>query len=74
MAVTTEGESYLIWDDESFPWADDLSGGYWTNLGEGVYKADITQSNYSVQLSIEGDSLTENFALIGLEFKEINYD
>ena len=74
VAVTTEGESYLIWDDESFPWADDLSGGYWTNLGEGVYKADITQSNYSVQLSIEGDSLTENFALIGLEFKEINYD
>ncbi|MDD3325381.1 MAG: hypothetical protein PHN38_09715 [Sulfurospirillaceae bacterium] len=65
---------FLIWDSDDFVWADDSVGNLWTSLGEGVYKAEITQSNYSVQLAISGDALAESFALIGLEFKEIYYD
>ncbi len=64
----------LIWDSDATFWADDSIGFNWGKLGEGVYKAEITQSNYSVRIAIEGDKDYQNFCLTGLEFKEIYYD
>lgn len=72
--VDTTCSDYLIWDNDNYFWADDSSGNIWTNLGEGVFKAEITQSNYSVQLAIHGDKEAQSFALIGLEFKDVFYD
>ena len=66
--------AFLIWDSDDYLWADEAAGNLWTSLGEGVYKSEITQSNYSVQLAVYGDEPTENVALIGLEFKEVYYD
>lgn len=72
--VMTKDAEFLMWDCDNFHWADENQGNIWTNLTEGVYKSDITQSNYSVQVAVKGDSSDHNFALIGLEFKEIYYD
>lgn len=66
--------SALLWESDNTFWADDDTGFYWAQLGEGVYKAEITQSNYSVMIAIEGDKDYQNFCLTGLEFKEIYYD
>lgn len=74
IAIDTQNSDFLVWDSDLYNWADDNLGNIWTNLGEGVYKSEITQSNYSVQLAIHGDKPTHNFALIGLEFKEVYYD
>ncbi len=74
VTIETSSISCLVWDGDKNLWGYESEGAYWTNLGEGVYKSDITQSNYSVQLSIEGSETTHNFALIGLEFKEVYYD
>ena len=72
--IITRDAQFLVWDSDIFVWADDNQGNIWTNVTEGVYKTDITQSNYSVQLAIEGSDVSQNFALIGLEFKEVYYD
>ncbi len=39
-----------------------------------IYKAEISESNYSVQLCVEGNSAQQNAAIIGLEFKEVYID
>ena len=72
--IVTQDNDFLMWDSDMFFWSDDVQGNIWTNLTEGVYKSDITQSNYSVQLGIRGSNSDQNFALIGLEFKEVYYD
>lgn len=55
-----------IWNDDT----EDISA-IWANSTDSIYKAEISESNYSVQLCIEGDSAQHNAAIIGLEFKEI---
>lgn len=47
---------------------------YWAMGADMVYKAEISESNYSVQLCIEGALPEQNAAIIGLEFKEIYLD
>lgn len=72
----------LIWYDQSlsaesnFCWNDDENEkfSYWASGTDSVYKAEISESNYSVQLCAEGSSLAHNLAIIGLEFKEIYID
>lgn len=46
----------------------------WSTGADAVYKAEISESNYSVQLCVEGVSAEQNAAIIGLEFKEIYLD
>ncbi len=46
----------------------------WSIGSDSVYKAEISESNYSVQLCVEGTSTQQNAAIIGLEFKEIYLD
>lgn len=46
----------------------------WATGTDSNYKAEISESNYSVQLCIEGNSVEQNAAIIGLEFKEVYPD
>ncbi len=72
----------LIWYGDNLPtnlnfnWHDDLNSvpTYWATGADSVYKAEISESNYSVQLCVEGNSVEQNAAIIGLEFKEIYLD
>lgn len=72
----------LIWGSDdlsgnlSFNWSDDLnsSSSFWAKGVDSVYKAEISESNYSVQLCVEGTTVEQNSAIIGLEFKEIYLD
>lgn len=77
----------LIWygdnlsADLNYCWKYDANDGneppvntVWATGSDSVYKAEISESNYSVQLCIEGSSVEQNAAIIGLEFKEIYLD
>lgn len=43
----------------------------WATGSNSVYKAEISEANYSVQLCIDGTLAEQNAAIIGLEFKEV---
>lgn len=43
----------------------------WATSTDVVYKAEISESNYCVQLCVEGNSLTDSAAILGLQFKEV---
>ena len=66
----------VCWDyeDEDNDAINESVYAFWATTAESVYKAEISESNYSVQLCIEGDSAEQNAAIIGLEFKEIILD
>lgn len=72
----------LIWGadtylkDCNFSWCDDENAisSLWAIGSNSVYKADISESNYSVQLCVEGSYAEQNMAIIALEFKEILLD
>ena len=36
-----------------------------------MYKAEISEANYAIQLCVEGNKIENNLAIIGLQFKEI---
>lgn len=53
-------------------WPDDNENeGVWALSTESIYKAEISEANYSVQLCIEGNKPEHNAAVIGIQFKEI---
>lgn len=77
----------LIWDGDNLSpslntsWNYDSSDGsdpthytVWATGADSVFKAEISESNYSVQLCVEGTSSAQNAAIIGLEFKEVYLD
>jgi len=53
-----------VWDFE-----DNLS--LWSVSADTMYKAEISEVNYAVQLCVEGYELGSSAAIIGIEFKEI---
>lgn len=67
----------MTWEDEdaiivqNFAWDDEEGLSLWAVNTESVYKAEISEANYSIQLCVEGESSKQNAAIIGLEFKEI---
>lgn len=61
-------------EEQNFYWDDDLTPSLWAVNADSVYKAEISESNYSVQLCVEGSSVEQHAAIIGLEFKEIYLD
>ena len=72
---------HLVWADEETPettscfWAKDNDNApIWAINQDVIEKAEISESNYSIQLCVEGSELTENTAIIGLEFREIYND
>ena len=75
----------LIWGSDSsdggnFLWADDNSGENeiytqrWAVPSETAQKTNVSGSCISVQFCIEGNQPEHNFALLGLEYKEITAD
>lgn len=72
---------HLIWADnttsDNLPchWAlDDENIPIWSVSRNTLEKAEISESNYAIQLCVEGDSLEHSCAIIGLQFREIYND
>lgn len=80
--IYTINSNNLIWDGNGVPanlntyWNDDDTSinSIWAVGSNSMYKAEISESNYSVQLCIEGTNPEQNAAIIGLEFKEVIAD
>lgn len=73
-------QDHLIWaDDETSDdlpchWTpDDASVPVWSVNKDTMEKAEISESNYAVQLCVMGQDSTQSCAIIGLQFREI-YD
>ena len=70
----------LVWDDDTSHFAveeNPPSSDYhdcWSKMFEPKYKLEISESLYSVQICIRGNDITHDFALVGLDFKEILVD
>ena len=74
-------QDHLIWGDDetsdNLPchWAeDDASVPVWSINKDTMEKAEISESNYSVQLCVSGDEITHSCAIIGLQFREVYND
>ena len=72
---------HMIWasDDEKENatncWtADDANVPIWSVNKDTMEKAEISESNYSIQLCVKGRELTQSCAIIGLQFREIYND
>lgn len=72
---------HLMWADDNTPdslpchWAkDDEDIPIWPINADTLEKAEISESNYSVQLCISGEASDESCAIIGLQFREIYND
>lgn len=63
-----------IWNYDENNGSGEVVYSLWATGSNSVYKAEISESNYSVQLCMEGNSTEHNAAIIGLEFKEIILD
>ena len=71
----------LIWADENTSdnipchWSEnDLNLPVWAVSRDSLEKAEISESNYSVQLCVEGSQAVQSCAIIGLQFREIYND
>lgn len=79
--ITSVHTEHLIWADDSTP---DSKPCHWTPENEGIpiwpinkdtlEKAEISESNYAIQLCITGEDISNNCAIIGLQFREIYND
>ncbi len=74
-------QDHLIWADDdtsdALPchWAkDDENFPIWSVNKDTMEKAEISESNYSIQLCVEGKDLVNSCAIIGLQFREIYND
>lgn len=72
---------HLIWADEntseSLPckWpTDEENLPVWAINKDTLEKAEISESNYSIQLCVQGEEQTNDCAIIGLQFREIYND
>lgn len=72
---------HLIWADDSTSeelpchWAkDEDSFPVWSINRDTLEKAEISESNYAIQLCVSGDLANESCAIIGLQFREIYND
>ncbi len=78
--IFSEVITTLVWGDENETgknsyWDNDSDCiSYWSSSMDATYKAEISESNYSIQLCVEGDSIEHDMAIIGLEFKEVYLD
>ena len=67
----------LIWSKENSNielndnWPDSEDKAIWALDAESMYKAEISEANYAIQLCVEGNNIENNLAIIGLQFKEI---
>jgi len=65
----------LHWSDDyknlNDVWDSDENTSLWAVSADTMYKAEISEANYAVQLCVEGNELGSSAAIIGIEFKEI---
>jgi len=73
--------NHLVWagddspDEIEYCWTpDDKDAPIWSISSDLMEKAEICGSNYAVQLCVEGSDLSDNCAIIGLQFREIYND
>lgn len=64
-------ELNCTWNYDEDDGKDNIIYTIWATGSNAVYKAEISEANYSVQLCVEGTLAEQNAAIIGLEFKEI---
>jgi len=62
------------WNYDSDDGSDAIHYALWATGADSIYKAEISEANYSVQLCVEGTSTDQNAAIIGLEFNEVYLD
>lgn len=74
-------QEHFIWADENMCdgspcyWSeDDEEMPIWPINRDILEKAEISESNYSIQLCVQGDENVNNCAIIGLQFREIYND
>lgn len=67
-------ELNTYWNYDENDGKDKIIYSVWATGANSVYKAEISESNYSVQLCLEGTTAEQNAAIIGLEFKEVYMD
>lgn len=74
-------KDHLIWADNDMPdyqpchWGDEESSiPVWAVNKDTLEKAEISEANYSVQLCVEGNDITNSCAIIGLQFREVYID
>ena len=72
---------HLIWADDKTPdtvfcnWAKDEDNfPIWPINKDVLEKAEISESNYAIQLCVEGSDIKDDLAIIGLQFREIYND
>ena len=58
-------------DDTDNDGMDESIYSVWSTGSDSFYKAEISDLNYTIQICLEGSSLGQNMAVIGLEFKEV---
>ena len=79
-AIYSINSENLIWSGDNISdelntyWYSTTTVSHWATSSDAIYKAEISESNYSVQLCVEGSSAEQHAAIIGLEFKEILLD
>lgn len=65
----------LHWSDDyknlNDVWDSDENLSFWSVSADTMYKAEISEANFSIQLCVEGSELASSAAIIGIEFKEI---
>ena len=76
--VTNINYDHLMWADSSTPeyypckWGENSALiPIWSINSETLEKVEISESNYAVQICIDGKNLEDNCGIIGLQFREI---
>lgn len=74
-------QEHLIWADEDSPdtpsycWPkDEDSVPVWSVNKDSLEKAEISESNYSIQLCVTGSRIQQHCSIIGLQFREVYND
>lgn len=70
-ALTAEMNFFWNYDDEDNDGINNSIYALWATGAESLHKAEISESNYSIQLCVEGNAVDQNAAIIALEFKEV---
>lgn len=72
VVVSTTETGTLIWDVND--WGNEITYWIWSPEIETSERTTVSGSNYSFQLRIDGDSVNNNFGLIGFEFRDVLLD
>ncbi len=79
--ISSVAYDHLLWADEFTPdylpckWGSDFATlPIWSVSSETLEKVEISESNYAVQICIEGNEVIHNCGIIGMQFREVFND